>query len=67
MNVPFRKVCVILNELNLEYKTNYVELGDTKKPEYVKVNPNGRLPAIRDPNTGTTLWEVCWITSCPGY
>ena len=22
------------------------------------VNPNGRLPAIKDPNTGITLWET---------
>ena len=26
-------------------------------PVYEKVNPNGRVPAIEDPNTGITLWE----------
>lgn len=24
---------------------------------YTDINPNGRLPAIQDPNTGVTLWE----------
>ena len=28
-----------------------------KKEPYVKVNPNGRVPAIEDPNTGISLWE----------
>jgi glutathione S-transferase len=26
-------------------------------PVYEKINPNGRVPAITDPNTGITLWE----------
>lgn len=28
-----------------------------KKEPYISVNPNGRTPAIQDPNTGLTLWE----------
>lgn len=28
-----------------------------KKEPYTSVNPNGRVPAIEDPNTGITLWE----------
>ena len=32
-------------------------MADVKKPEYLAVNPNGRLPAIHDPNTDITLWE----------
>jgi glutathione S-transferase len=28
-----------------------------KKAPYVLINPNGRVPAIEDPNTGITLWE----------
>lgn len=52
-----RKVAMILEELGLPYQVNPIPLSDVKKPEYVSINPNGRLPAIQDPNTGITLWE----------
>lgn len=32
-------------------------MGDLKKPPFEKINVNGRVPAIEDPNTGITLWE----------
>jgi glutathione S-transferase len=32
-------------------------MGDLKKPPFEKINPNGRVPAIVDPNTGISLWE----------
>lgn len=51
------KVRMILDELNLNYEIVEVSLKDTKTPEFVKINPNGRIPALEDPNTGITLWE----------
>ncbi|KAE8357836.1 glutathione S-transferase [Aspergillus caelatus] len=51
------KVLVILEELDLPYETSYVELDEFKKPPLTDVNPNGRIPAIIDPNTGLKLWE----------
>lgn len=51
------KVAMILEELGLPYSAIPVPLSDVKKPEYVAINPNGRLPSIHDPNTGITLWE----------
>jgi glutathione S-transferase len=51
------KVSMILEELDLPYEAIPVPLSDVKKPEYLVVNPNGRIPAIHDPNTGITLWE----------
>ncbi|KAI1862688.1 uncharacterized protein JN550_010025 [Neoarthrinium moseri] len=30
---------------------------DVKKKPFTHINPNGRTPAIEDPNTGLTLWE----------
>lgn len=51
------KVAVILHELKVPFKAEKVLLADIKKAEYTAINPNGRLPAIHDPNTGITLWE----------
>jgi glutathione S-transferase len=47
---------MILEELGLKYT---VERVLNKKAEwYTKINPNGRCPSIKDPNTGVTIWEV---------
>jgi glutathione S-transferase len=51
------KVGMILTELNVPFVSKYVPFHDIKGPEYVKINPNGRLPAIEDPNRGITIWE----------
>ena len=54
---PF-KVAVILEALGFRYETHPLELSEVKQEEYIKLNPNGRLPTLHDPNTGLTLWEV---------
>ncbi|KAE8363776.1 glutathione S-transferase [Aspergillus caelatus] len=51
------KVAIILEELNLPYETRFISFQDVKKEPFVKLNPNGRLPAIEDPNKNITLWE----------
>lgn len=51
------KVPIVLEELGIPYETVPVEISKTKEPEFLKVNPNGRIPAIYDPNTDLTLWE----------
>ncbi|KAK3332752.1 glutathione S-transferase [Cercophora scortea] len=51
------KVAILLEELSLPYEIVDVAFSEVKSPEYVAVNPNGRLPAIHDPNTNLTLWE----------
>lgn len=51
------KVAMVLKELNLPANVVPYPLSDVNKPEYTAINPNGRLPAIQDPNTGITLWE----------
>jgi glutathione S-transferase len=50
-------VVIVLEELGVPYETEYVDMADLKKPPFEKINPNGRVPAIHDPNTGITLWE----------
>ncbi|KAI1164514.1 glutathione S-transferase [Nemania serpens] len=51
------KVVMILEELGLPYEFAATTFADIKKPDYLAVNPNGRLPAIHDPNRDLTLWE----------
>ncbi|KAJ5105051.1 Glutathione transferase [Penicillium alfredii] len=51
------KVNFVLEELNIPYTFKILEFADMKKEPYESINPNGRVPAIEDPNTGITLWE----------
>lgn len=51
------KVLIILEELGLPYQSKWVELQDLKQEAFESINPNGRVPAIHDPNTRTTLFE----------
>lgn len=40
----------MLEELGLQYENVKVDFatGDTRKPEYLRINPNGHVPALRD-------------------
>jgi glutathione S-transferase len=51
------KVAQLLEELKIPYETEAISFPDLKKPEYLAINPNGRMPSIQDPNTHLTLWE----------
>ncbi|KAE8151596.1 glutathione S-transferase [Aspergillus avenaceus] len=51
------KVVVILNELEVPYVIESFPFAEVKKPPFIDINPNGRVPAIVDPNTNITLWE----------
>jgi glutathione S-transferase len=52
------KVCIVVESLKLPYQTHELELSEVKQESYIKLNPNGRLPTLKDPNTGVTLFEV---------
>jgi len=52
----------IAKELGLDYEHVPIDIGDAgaRSPEYLAINPNGRLPAIDDGGFG--LWESLAIT-----
>jgi glutathione S-transferase len=54
------KASIALEELGLPYRVKAIDLlaGDQKKPEYVRLNPNGRIPTIVDHEAdGFTVFE----------
>jgi GST-like protein len=46
------KASIALEELELPYEPHYVDFGkkDQKTPEFLSLNPYGKIPAILDPN-----------------
>jgi GST-like protein len=46
------KVSIMLEEIGLPYEAHLVDFGkdDQKTPEFLSLNPNGKIPAIIDPN-----------------
>lgn len=46
------KVSIMLEETALPYEPHYVDIGQnqTWEPEFLSLNPNGKIPAIIDPN-----------------
>ena len=46
------KITIMLEECGLPYEVKYVNImrGDQFKPEFLKISPNNRMPAIIDPD-----------------
>jgi glutathione S-transferase len=56
------KISIVLEFLQLQYNLQLWEAGDDPKKgvkgtAFLKVNENGRVPALEDPNTGVVAWE----------
>lgn len=57
------KATIALEELGLPYRLHHVKLsdGEHRKPEFLALNPYGRIPAITDDETGVVLFESAAI------
>jgi GST-like protein len=63
-----QRACVVLEELGLAYNLNNLDIfaGEAKTPDFMKINPLGRLPVIIDhdgpdgkPIKLTQSWLIC--------
>jgi len=54
-----RKVSIMLEELGVEYSVHPVNInaGEQHAPEFLKISPNNRIPAIVDRDNGLALME----------
>ena len=54
-----RKVSIMLEECGLEYAAHAVNITKDEqfKPEFLKISPNNRIPAIIDRDNGRSLFE----------
>ncbi len=53
------KVSCTLEALNIDYRAHLVNLseGEQKKPDFLKISPNGRIPAIIDTSNNLSIFE----------
>ncbi|KAI1467962.1 glutathione transferase [Daldinia caldariorum] len=51
------KPIIMAAELGLPYEIVWIPYSEIKSEPYTSLNPNGRLPAMVDPNKNVTLWE----------
>ena len=54
-----RKVSLMLEECGLEYTTHVVNIGKDEQfaPDFLKISPNNKIPAILDNDNGKSLME----------
>lgn len=53
------KVAIALEEMGLDYQIEWIDIGkgDQHQPDYLKISPNGKIPAIEDHDTGIRMME----------
>lgn len=55
------KIAAALEYLQVPYEVKLWQFGDAhngvKGSVFLKINENGRVPALEDPNTGVVSWE----------
>jgi GST-like protein len=58
-----QKIPIALEELGLDYTLTQVDLnkGEQKAPDFLALNPNGKIPVLTDRANGVTLFESAVI------
>ncbi len=53
------KLAIALEEMALDYEIKWINIGKGEQfePDYLKISPNGKIPAIVDHDTGISLME----------
>jgi GST-like protein len=54
-----RKISILLEELGVDYTVHPINIGqgDQMTPEFLKISPNNKIPAIVDNDTGVSVME----------
>jgi GSH-dependent disulfide-bond oxidoreductase len=54
-----RKVSIALEEMKLDYRVHTIDIGKDEQfsPDFLKISPNNRIPAIFDRDTGLSIFE----------
>lgn len=55
-----RKVSIALEEMGLAYETHPINIGKDEQfaPDFLKISPNNKIPAIHDRETGVSMMET---------
>ncbi len=58
-----RKVSIMLEELELPYTAHTIDItkGDQMAPDFLKISPNNKIPAIVDHDNGVSMMESAAI------
>jgi GST-like protein len=60
-----RKASIALEELGLPYTVHPIDIGKDEqfKPEFLRISPNNRIPAMVDRENGISLWNPAQSSS----
>ena len=65
-----RKASIMLEEIGLPYTAHAIDIGKDEQfaPDFLKISPNNRIPAIVDRDTGISVFETgaLMISPLPG-